>query len=95
MSNEKRAWCDCIGHIVVNLSHTEHGIDLAIAEKLASDLNQAIEEARQTPFERWWEMQEPYVGYECCARVIKCATGKVAISKVQAQQLFNEIRNAK
>lgn len=93
MNKEKRAWCDAPNHVIVYLGQLEHGIDLAIAENLASDLITAIDQAKQTPFERWWDAQTPPTcNYD--PKRWRLLNG-MPFARDWAEKMFNEIRNAK
>lgn len=88
--NDKRAWSDFPGHVFVLLGNVEHGIDLPIAEKLAHDLQNAIEDAKRTPFDRWFGSLQSGHGEENRRLIFRA--GMMPITRDEAEKLFNEIR---
>lgn len=93
MSDGRRAWSDFPGHVVVRVANREYGFDLSNADKLEHDLRHAIDEARQMPFERWWNSLHvaSYPGH----RLLISSVGSLPITRDEGEKLFNQIREAR
>lgn len=94
MNNEtRRAWSESPNRILLRLGSRGDqldSIDVRVAEQLAHDLSLAIEEARSTPFSRWWNSL-PIGKWPEYRKVF---VDSVEMDRVEAEKFFNQIRNA-
>lgn len=94
MSDERRAWSDFPGHVVVRVANGEYGFDLSNAEKLARDLRHAIEEAKMSYEQKLTRLTGAGMIVLELPNARRLIDGRMEIDCATAEKLAHDLRHA-
>lgn len=76
-------------------AYDECGMNVRDAKELHAELGKAIEQAEQTPFDRWWQSLYATPGRSIEQwRSLRIGNGSRDVTRQEAEELFNSIRSA-